>query len=138
MEDERGLDRAAAIAEMRFSFIEKVCRAAVVKPKESKEHMRSRTVDRILTGKYTAIPMFVLIMAIVFLLTFNAVGKVLADLLDLGIKSLSEVVSGAMIGAGVNEVVGEYHDPQRREKGTPFASCAPHAPNIGRTRALPW
>lgn len=105
MEDERGLDRAAAIAEMRFSFIEKVCRAAVVKPKESKEHMRSRTVDRILTGKYTAIPMFVLIMAIVFLLTFNAVGKVLADLLDLGIKSLSEVVSGAMIGAGVNEVV---------------------------------
>ena len=72
MEEERGLDRAAAIAEMRFSFIDRVCRATVVKPKESKEHLRSRKIDEIVTGRMTAIPMFVLIMAVVFLLTLQA------------------------------------------------------------------
>ncbi len=105
MEEERGLDRAAAMAEMRFSFIEKVCHATVVKPKESKEHLRSRKVDEILTGKYSAIPMFVLIMGVVFLLTFNVIGKVLADLLDTGIGNLSDVVERVMVSSGVNEVV---------------------------------
>ncbi|MBQ6495974.1 MAG: ferrous iron transport protein B [Firmicutes bacterium] len=105
MEDERGLDRAAAMAEMRFSFIEKVCRATVVKPKESKEHLRSRKVDDVLTGKYTAIPMFVLIMGVVFFLTFNVIGKILCDLLDKGIGALSDTVDAAMTASGVNEVV---------------------------------
>ena len=105
MEEERGLDRAAAMAEMRFSFIEKVCHATVVKPKESKEQLRSRKVDEILTGKYSAIPMFVLIMGVVFLLTFNVIGKVLADLLDTGIGNLSDVVERVMVSSGVNEVV---------------------------------
>ncbi|MDO4869586.1 MAG: ferrous iron transport protein B [Bacillota bacterium] len=105
MEDERGLDRSAAMAEMRFSFIERVCKAAVVKPKESKEHLRSSRMDEILTGKYTAIPAFVLIMAVVFWLTFNVIGKVLADLLDAGIGALSEEVNELMTSAGVNEVV---------------------------------
>ena len=105
MEEERGLDRAAAMAEMRFSFIEKVCRRTVVKPKESIEHARSRRIDRILTGKYTAIPAFIVIMAIVFWLTFNVVGKVFVDLLDKGISGLSAIVDGAMGAAGVNEVI---------------------------------
>ena len=105
MEEERGLDRAAAMAEMRFSFIEKVCRRTVVKPKESIEHARSRRIDRILTGKYTAIPAFIVIMAIVFWLTFNVVGKVFVDLLDKGISGLSAIVDGAMGTAGVNEVI---------------------------------
>ena len=105
MEEERGLDRAAAMAEMRFSFIEKVCRQTVVKPKESIEHARSRRIDRILTGKYTAIPAFIVIMAIVFWLTFNVVGKVFVDLLDKGISGLSAIVDGAMGAAGVNEVI---------------------------------
>ena len=105
MEEERGLDRAAAMAEMRFSFINKVCRATVVKPKESKEHLRSSRIDRIITGKRTAIPMFILIMSIVFLLTFNVIGKFLADILDKGIGALSDVVEAAMTSAGVNEVI---------------------------------
>ena len=105
MEEERGLDRAASMAEMRFSFIEKVCRRTVVKPKESIEHARSRRIDRILTGKYTAIPAFIVIMAIVFWLTFNVVGKVFVDLLDKGISGLSAIVDGAMGAAGVNEVI---------------------------------
>ena len=85
MEAERGLDRAAAIADMRFTFIEKICSETVVKPHESKEHLRSVRMDRILTGKYTAIPAFIAIMALVFWLTFNVVGAFLADLLDMGI-----------------------------------------------------
>jgi len=105
MEEERGLDRAAAMAEMRFSFIEKICRQTVVKPKESIEHARSRKIDQILTGKYTAIPAFILIMGIVFWLTFNVVGKVFVDLLDMGISGLSAIVAGAMEAGDVNEVI---------------------------------
>lgn len=105
MEEERKLDRAAAIADMRFSFIEKVCRETVVKPKESKEHRRSRKIDRLLTGKYTAIPSFVCIMAVVFWLTFNVIGAFLADLLDGGISALTDFVDSALRGAGVNEVI---------------------------------
>ncbi len=82
MEEERGLDRAAAIADMRFSYIEKVCKETIVKPKESKEHLRSQRIDRLLTGKYTAIPCFVGIMAAVFYLTFNVVGAFLTTLLE--------------------------------------------------------
>jgi ferrous iron transport protein B len=105
MEEESGLDRAAAIADMRFSFIGKICKETVVKPKESREHMRSRRIDKVLTGKYTAIPSFVLIMAVVFFLTFNVIGAGLADLLDLGISHLTDFVDVALSKAGVNEVL---------------------------------
>jgi ferrous iron transport protein B len=105
MEEESGLDRAAAIADMRFSFIGKICKETVVKPKESREHMRSRRIDKVLTGKYTAIPSFVLIMAVVFFLTFNVIGAGLADLLDLGISHFTDFVDGALSKAGVNEVL---------------------------------
>ena len=74
MEKETGLDRSAAIADMRFKYIRKVCQSCVTKPKESKEQIRSNKIDRILTGKYTAIPMFILIMGLVFVLTFNVIG----------------------------------------------------------------
>jgi len=87
MEDERGLDHAAAMADMRFAFIQKICDAAVVKPRESREHARSRRVDEILTGKYTAIPVFLLIMTLVFYLTFNVVGAFLQNLLALGVEA---------------------------------------------------
>jgi len=105
MEKERGLDRSAAIADMRFSFIEKVCRQCVAKPKESKEHIRSRKLDRILTGKYTAIPVFIGIMGMVFFLTFNCIGAWLQELLELGIGALTEVVQEALIAGNVNEVL---------------------------------
>ena len=94
MEQERGLDRSAAIADMRFTFIEKICDATVVKPKESKEHLRSAKMDKILTGKYTAIPCFVAIMAAVFWLTFNVIGAALSNLLDMGISALTNLVDG--------------------------------------------
>ena len=87
MEEECGLDRAAAIANMRFSFIKRICSAAVIKPRESREHARSRKIDQVLTGKYTAIPMFILIMAVVFWLTFDVIGVLLSDILNLGITS---------------------------------------------------
>ena len=90
MEKERGLDHSAAIADMRFSFIEKVCEQTVVKPKESKERVRSEKIDRILTGKYTAIPMFIGIMLLVFYLTFNVVGAWLQGLLELGIDWITQ------------------------------------------------
>ena len=96
MENERGLDRAAAIADMRFTFIEKVCRETVVKPRESKEHIRSQKMDRILTGKYTAIPCFIGIMALVFWLTFSVIGKLLSDLLEAGIGWLTEAVDAGL------------------------------------------
>ena len=80
-----GLDRAAAIAHMRFDFIQKICDETVIKPKESKEHLRSVAIDKILTGKYTAIPCFIGIMGLVFFLTFGVIGAFLSDLLDLGI-----------------------------------------------------
>ena len=105
MEKERGLDRSAAIADMRFSFIMKVCDACVTKPKESREHTRSRKIDRVLTGKYTAIPVFLGVMALVFYLTFNVIGAWLQDLLAMGIEALTGVVDAALSAAGVSEVL---------------------------------
>ena len=105
MEKERGLDRAAAIADMRFSFIQKVCGTTVVKPKESREHARSVAIDRILTGKYTAIPAFIGIMGLVFWLTFNVIGAFLSYLLDMGIGALTDIVDRGMTAANVNPVL---------------------------------
>ena len=105
METERGLDRSAAIAHMRFDFIEKVCAETVIKPHESKEHLRSQKMDKILTGKYTAIPCFAGIMALVFWLTFGVIGKGLSDLLDMGITWLTAVVNQAMTAWNVNNVL---------------------------------
>ena len=105
METERGLDRSAAIAHMRFDFIEKVCAETVIKPHESKEHLRSQKMDKILTGKYTAIPCFAGIMALVFWLTFGVIGKGLSDLLDMGITWLTAVVDQAMTAWNVNNVL---------------------------------
>lgn len=105
MENERGVDRAAAIADMRFTFIEKICRETVVKPRESKEHIRSQRMDRILTGKYTAIPCFVAIMAAVFWLTFHVIGAGLSGLLELGIGWLTRMVDAALFSWHVNEVL---------------------------------
>lgn len=105
MEKERGLDRAAAIADMRFRFIQKVSDETVVKPKESKEHARSRRIDRILTGKYTAIPAFVGIMAVVFWLTFSIIGAGLQELLEEGIGRITGIVDAALTAANVNSVL---------------------------------
>lgn len=105
MEKERGLDRSAAIADMRFSFIEKVCEKTVVKPKESKERLRSEKIDRILTGKYTAIPCFIAIMAVVFILTFNVIGAGLQKLLEMGIDALTGAVDKGLSAAGVNSAL---------------------------------
>ena len=105
MEKERGLDRSAAIADMRFTFIEKVCESTVVKPKESKERLRSQKIDKILTGKYTAIPCFIAIMLAVFYLTFNVIGAGLQDLLALGIEWITDITDKALTAAGVNEVL---------------------------------
>ena len=104
-EEETGLDRAAAIAQMRFAYIEDVCSESVIKPKESREHLRSRKIDRFLTGKYTGIPAFVGIMAVVFWLTFNVIGAFLQGLLESGITALTDVVDHAMTAAHVNSVV---------------------------------
>ncbi|MBR2188306.1 MAG: ferrous iron transport protein B [Eubacterium sp.] len=105
MESERGLDRSAAIAEMRFSFIEKVCGQCVIKPRESRERVRSLAIDRILTGKYTAIPLFVGIMALVFYLTFSVIGAWLQDLLAMGVEALTGMVDAALTAGNVNEVI---------------------------------
>lgn len=105
MEQESGLDRAAAIADMRFSFIQRLCAETVVKPKESREHIRSRRIDQILTGKYTAIPAFVLIIALVFWLTFNVIGAWLQELLEVGIEHLTQWTDTALTQGGVNEVL---------------------------------
>ena len=105
MESERGLDRAAAIAHMRFDFIEKICDETVIKPKESKEHIRSTKIDRILTGKYTAIPCFVGIMALVFYLTFGVIGAFLSGILDMGIVALGGAIDQLMAAAHVNSVL---------------------------------
>ena len=105
MEHEGGLDRSAAIAQMRFTFIQRVCNETVVKPHESKEHLRSRRIDKILTGKYTAIPAFIGIMALVFWLTFNVIGAGLQTLLDMGITALTELVDNAMVHLGVNRAL---------------------------------
>ncbi len=105
MEKERGIDRSAAIADMRFNFIEKVCEQTVVKPRESKERVRSQKIDRILTGKYTAIPCFFGIMLLVFYLTFNVIGAGLQSLLEMGITQLTNLTEQAMISANVNSVL---------------------------------
>lgn len=105
MEEESGMDRAAAIADMRFSFITGLCSRTVVKPVESREHLRSRKIDRFLTGKYTAIPAFVGIMALVFWLTFNVIGAFFQGLLETGIDWLTEAVDGLLISAGVSPVL---------------------------------
>ena len=105
MEKERGLDRNAAIADMRFSFIGKVCSRTVTKPRESREHKRSGRIDRLLTGKYTAIPMFILIMAAVFYLTFELIGGNLQTLMENGLDSLNGIVRAALEGYGVNAVI---------------------------------
>ena len=105
MEEESGLDRAAAIADMRFDFIQDVCQKTVVKPEESREHARSRKMDQILTGKYTAIPSFILIMGLVFWLTFNVIGAWLSSLLELAIGWLTDTVSVGLQAAHVNSVM---------------------------------
>ncbi|MDD3794538.1 MAG: ferrous iron transport protein B, partial [Lachnospiraceae bacterium] len=105
MEKESGLDRAAAIADMRFSFIQDICKSTVIKPRESKEHARSEKIDRILTGKYTAIPAFVGIMALVFWLTFNVIGAFLQNVLELAITWLSGVTDAALTAVNVNQVL---------------------------------
>ena len=105
MEKERGLDRAAAVADMRFTFISQLVQATVTKPKESKEQKRSERIDRVLTGKYTAIPLFVLIMSAVFLLTFNVIGAWLQGLLEDGIGALADSADSALVQLNVNEVV---------------------------------
>jgi len=105
MEKERGLDKSAAMADMRFDFINKICEECVVKPRESKEHKRSQKMDKILTGKYTAIPVFIAIMALVFFLTFFFIGPFLQDLLEMGIAALSSAVSGLMIRGRVNHAI---------------------------------
>jgi len=105
MEAERGLDRGAAIADMRFGFIRRVCEKTVVKPRQSKEYVRSQRMDRILTGKYTAIPCFIGIMALMFYLTFNVIGAWLQGLLETGIESLTGLVDGWLTMANVNQSI---------------------------------
>ena len=105
MERERGLDRSAAIADMRFAFIELVCERTVHKPRESKERRRSEKIDRILTGKYTAIPAFILIMGLVFFLTFNVIGPFFQDLLAKGVEALSVLTDRALTAANVNSAL---------------------------------
>lgn len=105
MERERGLDRSAAIADMRFTFINRLCSKTVVKPTESIERVRSQKIDKILTGKYTAIPCFILIMAAVFFLTFNVIGAFLQGILEKCIDFVSGVVDTAMVNTGVNPAI---------------------------------
>ena len=105
MEKERELDRSAAIADMRFAFIKRVCEETVVRPKESKEHIRSQKIDRILTGKYTAIPCFIGMMGIVFYLTFNVIGAWLQGVLEAGIELMTSVVDAALTTANVNTAI---------------------------------
>ncbi len=104
MERERKLDRSAAIADMRFCFISKVCGQCVTKPHESREHIRSRAIDKVLTGKYTAIPFFIAIMGLVFFLTFNVIGAFLQDVMDKGISVLADGLDAYMTAHNVNEV----------------------------------
>ena len=105
MEKERGLDRSAAIADMRFAFINKVCRECVRKPRKNKERARSQKIDKILTGKWTAIPVFIAIMGLIFYLTFNVVGAWLQDMLASGIEWLTAAAENAMSAANVNAAV---------------------------------
>ena len=105
MEKEGGMDRSAAIADIRFDFIERVCESTVKKPHESKERLRSERLDRVLTGKWTAIPCFIAIMAVVFILTFNVIGAFLQGLLEQGVGALTTLVDNALTAGNANEVV---------------------------------
>ena len=105
MEQERGLDRAAAIADMRFSFIQELVAKTVVKPHESKEQLRSNRIDKFLTGKYTAIPAFIAIMGLVFFLTFNVIGLFFQNLMEMGINALTGIVDTALTNWNVNAAV---------------------------------
>ena len=105
METEREVDRSAAIADMRFDFIERLCEQTVVKPKESKERVRSEKIDKILTGKYTAIPCFIGIMVLVFYLTFNVIGAFLQGILEMGIDQLSRMAEAGLIALNVNDAI---------------------------------
>ena len=105
MENESGMDRNAAVADMRFDFIERICKQTVVKPKESRERIRSEKIDRILTGKWTAIPCFIGIMGLVFYLTFNVIGGSLQELLENGINALTVLTDSWLTSAGVNPVI---------------------------------
>lgn len=105
MEAERGLDRSAAMADMRFSFVKKVCDQTVVRPKVSREHQRSRTLDRILTGKYTALPCFIAVMALMFYLTFNVIGAWMQGILEAGIEAFTALVDAWLTALSVNEVI---------------------------------
>ncbi len=105
MEQERGMDRAAAIADMRYSFIRGICDETVVKPHESKEHRRSRQIDRVLTGRFTAIPVFIAIMALTFFLTFNVIGAWLQGLLETGIEKLQVVTERGLTAVNVTPVI---------------------------------
>ncbi len=105
MEKEGGLDKEAALANMRFSFIENLCRKTVVKPHESKEHKRSVAIDKVLTGKYTAIPCFIGIMALVFVMTFSLVGAWLSDLMSIGVDALIDLADKGLTALEINQVV---------------------------------
>ena len=105
MEDERGLDRAAAVADMRFLFIRRLCNQTVVKPHESKEHARSRKIDEFLTGRFTALPIFVAVMALIFWLTFDVVGAFFQDRLADGIDALTHWVDEGLTSLGVNKAI---------------------------------
>ncbi|MCR5830706.1 MAG: ferrous iron transport protein B [Lachnospiraceae bacterium] len=105
METERGLDRSAAIADMRYAYINRICKQAVSKPRETIEHMRSARIDRVLTGRFSAIPMFILIMGAVFFLTFNVIGKILQDILDAGVEALSVRTDALLSTLSVNPTI---------------------------------
>ena len=105
MEKERGLDRSASIADMRFAFIHRVCEESVVKPRESKETIRSRRIDKFLTGKYTAIPSFILIMILVFILTFNVIGAWLQGLLEIGVDKVTEAADSLLKSMHINDTI---------------------------------
>ena len=105
METERGLDANAALADMRYSFIENVCEKAVVKCRESREHLRSVKIDNVLTNKYLALPLFLVIMLLIFWLTFGVIGSFLSDLLSMGIDALTAVTDRALTAYGINPVV---------------------------------
>ena len=105
MENESGLDRVAALAKMRFTFIDKICKATVVEPKQSVEHIRSQKIDKVLTGKYTAIPSFVAIMAFIFWMTFGVVGAWLSNLMEIAIDFVTNACDKALISIQVNEVL---------------------------------
>ena len=105
MEKERGLDRSAAVADMRFAFIHRICGETVIKPHESKETIRSRKIDQILTGRFTAIPAFIVIMVLVFLLTFNVIGAWLQELLEAGVDRLTQAADSLLVKMDINDTI---------------------------------